>query len=74
MSSHTEPMDPAEVVELAQCFDPIPLAGNWKCLDCGESLSELSPRWRWAGDRWQHSHGYPDSHIDAVKMVKECGS
>lgn len=54
---------------------------RWVCSvpGCGarpvEAFSVLSPdkagRWRWAGDHWQHHHGYPGGHIAAVIEDKE---
>lgn len=40
--------------------------GIWRCEACGEALPEscIDPDWRWAGDRWQHTHGQA-GHIDA---------
>lgn len=38
--------------------------GIWRCSNCGEP-PDGSPKWRWAGDHWQHYHGYPIGHEPA---------
>lgn len=43
-----------------------PPVEGWYC-ECGAQPSELVGRgdWRWAGDHWQHYHGYPIGHVPA---------
>ncbi len=42
---------------------------KWACGSCGQTPDPLSDRWRWAGDHWQHHHGYPAGHIPA-ELIK----
>lgn len=50
-------LDPEELGR----FPRVPEADGWYC-ECGET-PDLSSKWRWAGDHWQHHHGYPIGHI-----------
>ena len=52
-------------------------APNWIC-ECGKvcnpvggSLNEAS-NWRWAGNHWQHYHGYPIGHIMVFRLKHRC--
>lgn len=42
---------------------------RWVC-QCGQRANPASADWRWSGAVWQHHHGYPIGHVDAVK---QCG-
>lgn len=43
-------------------------AANWRCMGCGEVANPSSGSWRWDGSAWQHHHGYPVGHVDAVRV------
>ena len=60
----TLPMHPGFLALLAD-------APNWVCLECGESPDQASGRWRWAGELWEHHHGYPVGHVAAERRPKE---
>ncbi len=55
-------------------------APNWIC-ECGKvcnPMGEDGEDWRWAGDHWQHHHGYPIGHIRVWRATtlhcRDCGA
>lgn len=59
-------------ISVEPMLGPLNLMG-WlmNCPTCGEYLAidagwEDASRWRWNGERWEHSHGYPHGHVENV--------
>ena len=42
-------------------------AGKWVCY-CGEKCNPVGGDWRFNGKNWEHYHGYPIGHVEAIKQ------
>jgi hypothetical protein len=63
-----------EIVELVPdaLHEWMSTAHEWLC-ECGERCNPASADWRWCGYTWQHHHGYPIGHVDAVRCPEKGG-